>query len=125
MIDYIRDVPLYIIMLVPFDLHVWNAFCAVAAIYLWLCEQPISFDWDAWCSLPWYFKAFNASQICIFLLGSFFPERVGYIISHRHWAGNWPTSIWLLKKDAAAKMCAAVPMFGQPQLWRVVLSSAP
>ena len=38
----------YIVTLIPVDLHLWNSFTAVAAIYLFLGEQPVGFDWAAW-----------------------------------------------------------------------------
>ena len=38
------------------------------------------------------------------LLGNLFPHRVSFLLSMRYYAGNWPFSVWLFKKDSYRKL---------------------
>ena len=95
--------------------YLWNSYTGMACLYLFTCGRSLGFDYAGWSSAPWCFLAFNASQIACFLLGSFFPHLIDYTMAHRHWAGNWPQAVYLLRKDASAKLWAAIPAtYGQP-----------
>lgn len=39
-------------------------------------------------------------------LGNLFPSAISFLCSMRYYAGNWPYSIWLFKKDSSKKLDA-------------------
>lgn len=44
---------------------------------------------------------------CLFAVpcfGNFFPARVSFLLSMRYYAGNWAYNVWLVRKDAIAKL---------------------
>jgi len=42
--------------------------------------------------------------VAIPTVGNFFPARVSFLLAMRYYAGNWAYNIWLIRKDAIAKL---------------------
>mmetsp|Transcript_8707 Transcript_8707/g.26811 ORF Transcript_8707/g.26811 Transcript_8707/m.26811 type:complete len:582 (+) Transcript_8707:40-1785(+) len=105
---------LYIIVLCIIDLHVWNFFCAVAAVYLFVGCGTLGFDYKGLAAAPWLPVLYLAFQVLLFFWGSFAPDQVNHQTAHRCWAGNWTQAIWLVRKTAGPKFMQAVPVYGLP-----------
>ncbi len=44
------------------------------------------------------------SMFVIPLYGNFVPSRVSFLLAMRYYAGNWAYNVWLIRKDALAKL---------------------
>ena len=86
----------------------WNLYCSTAAIYLFgptdygclggLRQSDIT-------SLPMSAAAFLLTAAVILpLLGNLYPKYVSFLVAMRYYAGNWPGSVWLVKKSAWSKL---------------------
>jgi len=105
---------LYIIILCIIDLHVWNFYCAAAAVYLFACCDPLGLDYAGLAAAPWPLLAYVAFQTLLFFWGSLAPDQVNHQTAHRCWAGNWTQAVWLVRKSSASKLMKAVPTYGLP-----------
>ena len=54
-----------------------------------------------------------ATELAVPLLGNLCPRRVSFLLSRRYYAGNWPGSIWLVRKSAWSKI-ALLPTASPP-----------
>lgn len=60
------------------------------------------------------------SEFAFCWYGQFFPDKVGYYLSHRYWAGNWVQSFFFVKGTpaAVAKLGRVKTFSSEPQVWR-------
>jgi hypothetical protein len=54
--------------------------------------------------MPWLLAAVLFSMFVIPLYGNFVPSRVSFLLAMRYYAGNWAYNVWLIRKDALAKL---------------------
>lgn len=92
----------YIVSNVPMGVpNEWNLVVAYGAFVIWV---PFSG------TVMWQIESIALSGFVLFtafvvpLFGNLKPERVSFLLSMRYYAGNWPYSIWLVRRDARPKM---------------------
>eukprot|EP00747_Dinoflagellata_sp_TGD_P226041 gnl/TRDRNA2_/TRDRNA2_99897_c0_seq1.p1 gnl/TRDRNA2_/TRDRNA2_99897_c0~~gnl/TRDRNA2_/TRDRNA2_99897_c0_seq1.p1 ORF type:complete len:297 (-),score=20.48 gnl/TRDRNA2_/TRDRNA2_99897_c0_seq1:216-1061(-) len=105
---------LYIVILIPVDLCLWNFYFAATTVYIFAGGRDWGFDYAGWHVAPWPLRVLNAFEVLLFVYGSIYPEEVNYLTAQRYWAGNWPNAMWLIRKDAAEKITSSIPTYGQP-----------
>lgn len=44
------------------------------------------------------------TMVCVPVIGNLWPHRVSFLLSMRYYAGNWATSVWLLRKGSHMKL---------------------
>lgn len=44
------------------------------------------------------------AHVVLPLYGNLHPERISFLLAHRYYAGNWPTTCWLVKRSALGKL---------------------
>ena len=111
----------------------WNVFCGMSAVFLFgppsldygpataaasaAASLPASVaSLAAWAqtalpgagavgSLPWPTVAVLAlTEGLIPLVGNIWPQRTSFLLSRRYYAGNWPGSVWLIKRSSWPKL---------------------
>ena len=96
----------------------WNLFMILAGVYLFGMRGGVSLaEMQA---MPLGLKALLlAVEVCVPLLGSFAPKYVPFLPCMRYYAGNWPISIWLVKRSACHKLHALRSPVGEmhDQVW--------
>ncbi len=92
----------HLIILVSIPLGVpleWNVFMIYAIGVLFVENAAVGFtSLTAWTLLV---VAIVASLI---VMGNLYPARFSFLIAMRYYAGNWATSLWLIKPSAIAKI---------------------
>ena len=64
-------------------------------------------SWAELQALPLGLKAFLlAVEVAVPLLGNFRSRYVSFLPGHRYYAGNWPISVWIIKRSARHKLSA-------------------
>lgn len=85
----------------------WNVFTPLCAYHLFL-DAHDGLNVSALRVLPsenpflTVFLAFGAAGLQV--LGSIYPPSNSFLTSMKYYAGNWPSSIWLIRKDAWHKL---------------------
>ncbi len=92
----------YIVSNVPMGVpNEWNIVVAYGAFVIWM---PAA-DAVLWhIQSPVLMTLIGLTAGVLPLFGNLRPERVSFLLSMRYYAGNWPYSIWLVRKDARHKM---------------------
>ncbi len=72
----------------------WVLFGVHADVPTWAVTSP-----GLW---AWLF----AVHLALPVYGSVYPDRVSFLLAMRYYAGNWATSVWLFRKDAAGSSSA-------------------
>lgn len=84
-------------MAVPLE---WNVLAVYSAFALFWVHPEISF-WQV-DSIP--LAIFLVVVLAVIpLLGNLFPDRLSFLVSMRYYAGNWPYTIWLFKKNCVTE----------------------
>ena len=80
----------------------WNIVMIYGGVFLFGFhpEVPLS----ALTELPRLLAFLLFWGVVIQTIGNFFPSRVSFLLSMRYYAGNWAYNIWLIRKDAVAKL---------------------
>merc|ERR1712232_1431028 len=81
----------------------WNIFTPLACWYLFFLEKD-GLDWHGVYNLPsqhpfltcYLLMALLGAQVA----GSLYPPSNSFLTSMKYYAGNWPCSVWLVKKSA-------------------------
>jgi hypothetical protein len=80
----------------------WNILMIYGAIALFGFHQDVSILETL--QMPWLLAAVLFSMFVIPLYGNFVPSRVSFLLAMRYYAGNWAYNVWLIRKDALAKL---------------------
>jgi hypothetical protein len=94
---------IYIIATLIVDVFTWNFVDAVYYAVLFGVIRT-GFDWDMVYKLNPYVAAFLGAHALYAVYGSFIPNHVPYVVSHRHAAGNFVQGMLMIKADAGAKL---------------------
>ncbi|HKU41831.1 MAG TPA: DUF3556 domain-containing protein [Polyangiales bacterium] len=79
----------------------WNVMVVYGAVALfWAHPEVSALDVG---SLP-LASFLIAMLIAVPLLGNFFPHRISFLLAMRFYAGNWASSVWLLRGDSYKKL---------------------
>ncbi|KAL1510194.1 hypothetical protein AB1Y20_006524 [Prymnesium parvum] len=107
----------------PFDVYSWNLCYALCVPYLFYWCGTFGFDWDGLARMPSWLLAYFAVEAVVCLAGNLLPDRIGYYLSHRYWAGNWCFMFFLVRDtDAARQKLARVRAFSPNPLDKPKLS---
>ncbi len=93
---------LFILFSVPMGVPLeWNVFTIYAAVFLFGAHAEVSVLGIAWPALV----AFLVLGVLLGpVLGNLRPDLVSFLPSMRYYAGNWGTSLWLLRKGLEARL---------------------
>ncbi|CAE6973614.1 unnamed protein product [Symbiodinium natans] len=99
----------------PFDVYSWNLCFCLSGIYLFYIAS-FGFDWTSWTGMNTWLRLWFLAEFCLCWYGQFFPDDVGYYLSHRYWAGNWVQTHFMVKKTQAVKekLDKVDPRLGNP-----------
>ncbi|MDP3498824.1 MAG: DUF3556 domain-containing protein [Myxococcales bacterium] len=53
---------------------------------------------------PWLAAFVVTMTLVLPIVGNLWPHRVSFLLSMRYYAGNWPFSVWFIRKDAVKKL---------------------
>lgn len=85
----------------------WNIFTPIAVYHLF-SDAHDGMDWSGLRSLPSGHPLLSAFLACALgfvpVLGSFYPPSNSFLTSMKYYAGNWPSTAWLVKKSAWHKL---------------------
>jgi len=103
----------------PFDVYSWNMCFGLSAIYLFYYGN-FGFDHVGARTMNPGLAAFLLAEFALCWYGQFFPDRVGYYLSHRYWAGNWVQTMFFARRTAAvgAKLARVKTFSSRPQVWQ-------
>jgi len=101
----------------PFDVYSWNMSFGLSAIYLFWYRH-FGFDHQGARTMHRGLAAWLLAEISLCWYGQFFPDRIGYYLSHRYWAGNWVQTLFYVKNTAAHKLMRVKTCSTYPQIWR-------
>lgn len=100
-----------------YDVYAWNLWFMLATPLMFGGECALSMGFDVGgslvaprCLLGWVFL-----EGAYIWYGLMRPQDTPYNANHRHWAGNWPNGLVLIRKTAAEKMLEPWPIPGRPQ----------
>jgi len=108
----------------PFDVYSWNLCFGLSSIYLFFCAN-FGFDHQGAKTMHRGLAAFLASEVALCWYGQFYPDRIGYYLSHRYWAGNWVQTFFYVKHTAGHKLGNVKTMSTYPQIWRPLEATGP
>eukprot|EP00930_Biecheleria_cincta_P096302 TRINITY_DN88172_c0_g1_i1.p1 TRINITY_DN88172_c0_g1~~TRINITY_DN88172_c0_g1_i1.p1 ORF type:complete len:555 (+),score=59.31 TRINITY_DN88172_c0_g1_i1:7-1671(+) len=86
----------------PFDVYSWNLCFGLSGIYLFYIGS-FGFDFQSAATMNPWLIAYMVTEFVVCWYGQFFPDQIGYYISHRYWAGNWVQCFFFTKKTEAVK----------------------
>ncbi|CAE7835795.1 unnamed protein product, partial [Symbiodinium necroappetens] len=86
----------------PFDVYSWNLCFCLSGIYLFYIGN-FGFDWASWTTMNVGLRLWFLAEFCLCWYGQFFPDDVGYYLSHRYWAGNWVQTHFMVRKTQTVK----------------------
>uniref|UniRef100_A0A7S4T1C4 Uncharacterized protein n=1 Tax=Alexandrium monilatum TaxID=311494 RepID=A0A7S4T1C4_9DINO len=101
----------------PFDVYSWNMSFLISAIYLFFYGN-FGFDHRGARTMNRGLVAWLVGEFLFCWYGQFYPDRVGYYLSHRYWAGNWVQTFFYVKNTAAHKLARVKWYSSRPQIWR-------
>uniref|UniRef100_A0A7S1W915 Uncharacterized protein n=1 Tax=Alexandrium catenella TaxID=2925 RepID=A0A7S1W915_ALECA len=101
----------------PFDVYSWNMCFGLSAAYLFYFAR-FGFDHEGAGTMHRGLAAYLAGEVALCWYGQFFPDKVGYYLSHRYWAGNWVQTLFFVRKDAGHKLGRVKSFSASPQIWR-------
>jgi len=101
----------------PFDVYSWNMCFGLSSLYLFLYAN-FGFDHQGAKTMNRGLAAYLVGEVALCWYGQFFPDQVGYYLSHRYWAGNWVQTFFYVKRSAAAKLARVKSCSSYPQIWR-------
>eukprot|EP00927_Polykrikos_kofoidii_P054317 TRINITY_DN48749_c0_g1_i1.p1 TRINITY_DN48749_c0_g1~~TRINITY_DN48749_c0_g1_i1.p1 ORF type:complete len:581 (-),score=52.78 TRINITY_DN48749_c0_g1_i1:170-1912(-) len=85
----------------------WNIFSPIACCHLFLDTQD-GLDFHALRTLPSHHPLFAAFLLCslvaVPIAGSLYPPCNSFLTSMKYYAGNWPATAWLVRRDAWHKL---------------------
>lgn len=82
----------------PFDVYSWNACFGLSSIYLFYYSS-FGFDHEGARKMHWGLAVYLMGEFMVCWYGQFFPDHVGYYLSHRYWAGNWVQTFFFVKNS--------------------------
>lgn len=86
----------------PFDVYSWNACFGLSAIYLFYYSS-FGFDREGAKKMHRGLAVFLMCEFVLCWYGQFFPDQVGYYLSHRYWAGNWVQTFFFVRNTESAR----------------------
>eukprot|EP00656_Telonema_subtile_P036861 TRINITY_DN40924_c0_g1_i2.p1 TRINITY_DN40924_c0_g1~~TRINITY_DN40924_c0_g1_i2.p1 ORF type:complete len:236 (+),score=46.86 TRINITY_DN40924_c0_g1_i2:173-880(+) len=98
----------------------WNLFTIINALFLFGLHGGVSLSQLT--ALPRALQLFLLlTELFVPLLGNFYPQYVSFLPCMRYYAGNWPVSIWLVKKSAYHKFSRVKSISGTflDQFWSI------
>lgn len=103
----------------PFDVYSWNVCFGLSGIYLFYYAN-FGFDHRGAAKMNPGLAAFLLAEFALCWYGQFSPDKVGYYLSHRYWAGNWVQTMFFVKNTQAIReKFSRVKMFSHnPRIWR-------
>ncbi|CAE8589623.1 unnamed protein product [Polarella glacialis] len=100
----ITGMHLYILMMpAPFDVYSWNLCFGLSGVYLFYIGS-FGLDHLSGSEMSPWLTSYLLLEYSVCWYGQFFPDRIGYYLSHRYWAGNWVQTFFLVKKTEAVKL---------------------
>jgi len=117
---------LFIIFQIPMGAPLeWNVFTLVTALYLfaapwhgddWVESQRVLPGWRVG-ALDWWAVAYLCvAHGLVPLVGNVLPKHVSFLVAHRYYAGNWPTSVFLIRRTAMFKLDNVVAASSLPHV---------
>lgn len=91
-----------LVMPAPFDVYSWNFCFGLSGIYLFYINS-FGFDYAGAAGMSPWLAAFICAEVAACWYGQFFPDKIGYYLSHRYWAGNWVQAFFFVRKTEANK----------------------
>ncbi len=79
----------------------WNLFFLFSLYYLFGAHGDLTV-WDL--DNPLLLLVILPSLVLLPVLGNLRPDQVSFLPAMRYYAGNWATSVWLFRGDAADRM---------------------
>jgi len=103
----------------PFDVYSWNLCFGLSAIYLFYYAS-FGFDHMGAKTMHRGLAGFLFAEFVLCWYGQFFPDQVGYYLSHRYWAGNWVQTLFYVKNTEVvrAKLGRVKTFSSKPQIWQ-------
>ena len=91
----------YILSNVPMGVPLeWNVLVVYGGVFLFWANADISPVEVG----PWYIGVFLFVVAFVLpLIGNIRPPWISFLLAMRYYAGNWPASVWLFKKDSVHK----------------------
>ncbi|CAE7615087.1 unnamed protein product [Symbiodinium pilosum] len=86
----------------PFDVYSWNLCFCLSGIYLFYIGS-FGFDFSSWTDMAFCLRLWLFAEFCLCWYGQFFPDQIGYYLSHRYWAGNWVQTHFMVRKNQTVK----------------------
>jgi len=80
----------------------WNILMIYGGIFLFGVHREVPIA--ALTSMPLLLAFLLFWLFALPAFGNFFPSKVSFLLSMRYYAGNWAYNIWLIRKDALAKL---------------------
>lgn len=80
----------------------WNLLMIYGGIFLFGVHREVPIA--ALTSAPLLLAFLLLWLVALPALGNFFPKKVSFLLAMRYYAGNWAYNIWLVRKDALAKL---------------------
>lgn len=85
----------------------WNVFTPISAYHLFL-DSHDGLDWRALRALPSAHPLLAAFLFCVLgvvpTMGNLMPYTNSFLTSMKYYAGNWPATVWLVRKSAWHKL---------------------
>lgn len=109
----------------PFDVYSWNASFGLSAIYLFFYAN-FGFDHRGAKKMHPGLAAWLLGEFALCWYGQFYPDKIGYYISHRYWAGNWVQTFFFAKPTKAVmdKLKSVKTFNSDPQIWSSIVQGS-
>jgi len=96
----------------PFDVYSWNLCFGLCVPLLFWRIETLGFDWAGLSQASPLLLVYLGAECLTCVAGNVLPDRLGYYISHRYWAGNWCMMLFYIRDtDAARAKLDAVKAF--------------
>mmetsp|Transcript_36828 Transcript_36828/g.109709 ORF Transcript_36828/g.109709 Transcript_36828/m.109709 type:complete len:383 (+) Transcript_36828:638-1786(+) len=96
----------------PFDVYSWNLCFGLCVPLLFWRIETLGFDWAGLSQASPLLLVYLGAECLTCAAGNVLPDRLGYYISHRYWAGNWCMMLFYIRDtDAARAKLDAVKAF--------------
>lgn len=105
----------FIISTLIIDVFVWNFVDTAWCIILYGIVST-GVDWEDFHQMPHVLTGWFLLHGVYVLCGHVFPNTMPYVVAHRHAAGNWAQGIFVVKKNAIAKLAKLKSHAGMPSL---------
>lgn len=101
----------------PFDVYSWNLCFGLSSIYLFYFGN-FGFDHNGAKTMNRGLLAYLVAEVALCWYGQFYPDKIGYYLSHRYWAGNWVQTFFFVKHGAGHKLGNVKTCSTNPQIWQ-------